>query len=190
MPDPIILPITGLTSVIVTNTQAYDATPAFQTVAANTGNNTSVNNPVFADITWEGGSYTGTDSNTYSTPSLRFNCVLINLTQTKNIVKTKIQGSDNGTVKEYIGLGDWSVQIQATITSGTNGVYPTQDIADLYRIMKAPVAIPVTCWYLQKFDINHLVLEDITMAQEPGSYSQQKVTLHCWSDNTLNAFIS
>ncbi|MEI8137589.1 MAG: DUF6046 domain-containing protein, partial [Bacteroidota bacterium] len=61
-----------------------------------------------------------TDKSTGNT--IVIDTALFNVTQTKNIITTSIQGR-NGTVKEYISLGDYNVTIKGVLT-GTNGLYP------------------------------------------------------------------
>ncbi len=111
---------------------------------------------------------------------LRYESVLVTVSQSKKIVKTSIQGR-NGTIKEYIGLDDYSVTINGIIT-GKNGQRPVEEIAALKRMLDAPIAIEVASSYLQLLDINLLVLEDWEMGETEGSYSYQPFSLTFVSD--------
>ena len=51
-----------------------------------------------------------TDPNTNTTTSIDLQTVLLEVTQTRLIVKTALQGKD-GTVKEYISEGDYNIEI-------------------------------------------------------------------------------
>jgi len=117
-------------------------------------------------------------SQTYKT--LTFDAILITVNQSKNIVKTDIQGRD-GTIKEYIGKGDYAVTISGIITA-KNGHYPKDEVKDLKRMLDANIAIPVVSWYLQNLDISNIVITDYEIAQEEGGYSYQKFSISALSD--------
>jgi Domain of unknown function (DUF6046) len=170
-----------ITDIIDPYAPGMNALTALTTPADAPSATSTLGTPVMCAITFEEGNYMGFDGNNYYFPEETLETVLITVTQAKNIVTTAIQGRD-GTVKEYIGMGDWQVQINATITSGTNDVYPKGRIANIMNMLNAPIAINVVCWYLQQFNINSLVIEHISAPQKPGSYAQQQLLLSCVSD--------
>lgn len=106
--------------------------------------------------------------------------VLLTVAQQKKIVSTEIQGRD-GTVKEYIGLGDFEIAINGIIT-GKNGVHPREVVRQLKNVLDAPVAIVVSSWYLQNLDVHNVVVSSYEIGQEEGGYSYQKFTIRCLSD--------
>lgn len=140
--------------------------------------------PVLVDLTFHGETYIDETGNTFSFDDFIMVTVLITLSQTKNIVKTAIQGR-KGTVKEYIGMGDYGVNIAGILTS-TNGVYPRNDVQILKTILCAPIAITVTSWYLQMFDINSIVIDSYDIGQDEGGYSRQPFSISASSDEQVN----
>jgi len=144
--------------------------------------------PVFANLKFSGAAYTDNLGNRLNFPDLIFDTVILTLDQTKNIVTTVIQGLD-GTVKEYIGLGDYSINIHLIIT-GPNGQYPRAQVAQLRQMLLAPIPISVTSWYLQLFGINNLVVNSFSFAQEIGGYSYQPVSISALSDNYVQFTVS
>src|SRR5690348_6833399 len=67
--------------------------------------------PVMQDLTFGTATYTDQDTGREKkTPVITLINFLLTVTQEKNIVKTPIHGS-NGTIKEYIGLGDYQIKI-------------------------------------------------------------------------------
>jgi hypothetical protein len=142
--------------------------------------------PIFSDITL--GDFTNAGANTFTDNNgvrrsfrpMTFATVLMTINQVKNIEKTTIQGRD-GTIKEYIGMGDFAVTING-ILPGSNGVYPRDDVAALQAILAAPVALVATSWWLQLFNIHYLVVDDFDVPQLPGEQSQQSFSIHCSSD--------
>lgn len=137
--------------------------------------------PVYCDIKFTGQSYTDNSGKVLSFPDLVFETVIMSINQSKNIVKTEVQGLD-GTVKEYIGLGDFVVSINLIVT-GPNGQYPRDKVALLRQMLMAPIPVAVTSWYLQIFGISYLVVESFSIGQEEGGYSYQPVSISCLSDN-------
>lgn len=139
-----------------------------------------IGTPVYADVTFEPVTYIDREGNTQTTPEMTFAAILVSVTFPRNIVKTVIQGRD-GTVKEYIGEGDAQISFRGVIT-GANGSYPADKVEFLKKIIKAPVAIPVTCAYLQRLDIDSVVFEDRVLEQEEGGYSYQTFSLNAVQD--------
>lgn len=140
-----------------------------------------LNTPVYTNIQFGAGSYeTNTKGVFRSFPELTYNAVLITVSQAKKIIKTDIQGRD-GTVKEYIGLDDFAVQVNGIIT-GSNGHYPIDEVASLKKMLDAPIAIDVSCTYLQNLGIVSLVAENYEFGQEAGGYSYQSFSLTFASD--------
>jgi hypothetical protein len=111
-----------------------------------------------------------------------FERALLKVTQDKNIITTKIMGKD-GTIKEYIGLDDYKIQIEAFIY-GYNGIYPYDKVKQLEEYLVYNRVIPVACGFLNNiFDINYITIKDFDISMEEGSVSQQKVTITALSDN-------
>jgi methionyl-tRNA formyltransferase len=138
--------------------------------------------PVYADITFKAVTYTAPDGKVYNTEKQTYITVLISVTIPKIIIKTQIQGSD-GSIKEYIGQDDAQVSINGVIT-GSNGEYPSEDVAKLNNMIQARVPIPVVCEFLNSnsMGIYNLVIESASLPQEAGRISQQAFTLNCISD--------
>lgn len=116
---------------------------------------------------------------------------LITVRQSKNIVKTKLQGRD-GTVKTYMGLDDYDITIDGIITSdydtsgGGNGIWPGSSVEDLINICNYPIAIEVSSAYLTHFNIKNLIIMSYDFPQIEGGYSEQTFTLRCISDDIQN----
>lgn len=148
----------------------------------------SLGTPVVADIVFEGGTYTDDETGRQITfQSVTLATILISLSQPKRIIRTEIQGRP-GSVKEYIGMDDYQVTIQGVIT-GPNGVFPANEVAELHKILKAPITIPVVSAYLQLFDIFNLVIVDFSFDQEPGGYSKQTFIINAISDKPVELII-
>lgn len=144
--------------------------------------------PVVADITFMPGFYTDDNGRSVNFQGITLDTMLITVAQQKRIVITEIQGRD-GSVKEYIGMGDYQVTINGMII-GDNGRYPSQEVAALKEICKAPVSLQVVSRYLQNLDIFNLVVQDFTFDQAPGGYSQQLFSILCLSDAPVELIIN
>jgi len=140
-------------------------------------------------ITFEGGSYeTNIAGQVVSFPSIKLYAALITVTQAKKIVETEIQGR-NGTVKEYIGLSDYDVQIDGTITAAS-GSTPDTDVIDLKKMLDAPVPIDVVCPWLQNLGITNLVVMSYELPQDAGGEAYQTFSINCKSDTPIELRIS
>lgn len=140
----------------------------------------SLGTPVIADVTLKGSTYTNNDGKQITTQDITLITVLVNVSQTKKIITTEIQGRD-GTVKEYIGMDDYSISINGILT-GSNGQFPLNEFLLLKELCKAPVALAVVSRYLQNLDIYNLVIKEYNFDQEAGGASKQNFSLNCISD--------
>lgn len=147
-----------------------------------------LNTPVYANISFKGGSYTDVNGNIYNFPTITFDTVILTVSQHKNIVTTEIQGRP-GTVKEYIGLGDYQIGIKLIIT-GANGTYPRDQVSALRQMLIAPLSIEVTSWYLQMLGISYLTISSFDIDQAVGGYSYQAVSISAFSDSPVEFSIS
>lgn len=145
--------------------------------------------PVFADVTLMGGTYYDYKlRKDIDFPTIKLETVLVTVDFTERIVKTEIQGRD-GTVKEYIGRDDARVSINGIIT-GWNNHYPVDEVNALFRWIKAPVTKGIVSTYLQNLGIDNIVVEDSTLPQVEGGYSQQTFNINCISDLPVELKIS
>jgi hypothetical protein len=127
---------------------------------------------------------------------LMIDTALFVVTQTKNVVTTAIQGRD-GTVKEYISLGDYKVSIKGVI-AGYPGTYPqskvqgkyNSPVADLIDACNDNRAVDVESWYLTMFGIYKLVITDFTIGQNEGEFSLQPFEISALSDTPFQLDIT
>lgn len=140
--------------------------------------------PVYSNLKIKPFQYTDLDERQVSINNgVTINAVLITISQTKNIVATPIQGR-NGTEKEYISDGDYSIEIEGKIVSETNN-YPELDVKELAEICKAPVPIPAEALiseYLNWFGIHSIVIESYEFPQTEGTRNEQEFRISAISD--------
>jgi hypothetical protein len=117
----------------------------------------------------------------------RIDDVLLTISQSKKIITTEIQGRD-GTVKEYIGLDDFQIQITGRLNGGYN-VNPKELTRQLKKILSAGQPLELTSWYLQNLDITDVVVKDFNFGQTEGEYSTQYFTINALSDKRFEAKI-
>jgi len=143
---------------------------------------------VFSNLTIFGRSYTDIEGKEYDFPDILLETVLFNVAQQKNIVITPVQGR-NTTVKEFISNGDYAITIKGLIT-GANGVFPMVAMQDFIFMQNAPIAIDVSSWFLQLFDIYNIVILSCEFHEEEGMYSTQQFEIQAYSDQPIELYIS
>jgi Domain of unknown function (DUF6046)/Phage integrase SAM-like domain len=126
------------------------------------------------------GAYTDNKNKLVRFNDIKLVNVLINVSQRKNIDETEIHGMD-GTIKEYIGMGDYELSIVGSL-DGPNGHYPIDQVNALQQLCKAACAVDVVSRYLQNLDIHSIVIKEFAYDQEPGGYSSQKFSMEAISD--------
>lgn len=127
-------------------------------------------------------------------------CCLFTVSQEKNIVKTAIQGR-NGTIKEYIGDGDYSINIKGIINGKFNmnysyskkdtgqkaheNVYPYYEVKNLLQFLRQPKELAIDVPFLNEmFGIMHIVIESYDFPQNEGGYGYQSFSINAVSDQT------
>jgi len=108
------------------------------------------------------------------------------------VVKTPITGR-RGTVKEYIGQGDYGVVIRAilatSITEADRFAYPLPQVQKLRALCELGVALPVSGWLLDVYDIKSLVVENVRYESLPGFVNLQAYEIQCVSDEPIELAI-
>jgi len=166
----------------------YTPSSAFPTVQALKATGSSLGTPVQSNIIFQKGEYTLFDGTVQTWETMRFDAVLISVSQAKKIVKTEIAGR-NGTVKEYIGLDDYAIQITGVITA-ENGRHPAGEIEALKRLLDAPISIAVSSQYLQNLGVFNIDVESYELGQQPGGFSYQNFTINATSSNPAELILN
>lgn len=164
--------------------------------------------PVFDQVIIKGGEFFELSDISKTNPipyeGILLQVVLIEATQTKNIITTSIQGR-NGTVKEFISDGDLAVtmtgmlvgesELDADSENGkinqTGNVYPNIDMARFITICKIPASIEIISEYLSRFtDSQNIdqryVITDYTFPQREGTRNLQPFQISMLSDVAID----
>jgi hypothetical protein len=113
---------------------------------------------------------------------------LVTIGAPMNVVKTSIQGR-RGTVKEYIGQGDYAVTIRAILATDLRNAgrfaYPLPEVKRLRALCELGVALPVSGFLLDTYGIKNLVVENVRYESLPGFVNLQAYELECVSDDPI-----
>lgn len=139
---------------------------------------TSNNDSVFSFVRNENGGVNGNGIESL------LDTALIEISQTKNLVRTTIQGR-SGDVIEYISKGNYDIRIRGVIDSGSMHVYPEDKVNTLKNILDVDESITITSAFAQLFGISDVVVTDYTFSQVPGGYNVQPYEISLISDTPL-----
>lgn len=110
---------------------------------------------------------------------------LFDVSMSRNIIKTPVQGF-NGTIKEYVSDGDYSISINGIITNEQPDRYPEGQVSRLNRICRLQQEVGVISPLLNiVFGITHLVIESYSFPMTEGSQNVQHFSLSCVSDKPV-----
>jgi|AMZC01.1.fsa_nt_AMZC01002902.1_20 hypothetical protein len=108
----------------------------------------------------------------------------VSFATSKNIVTTKLQGR-NGTVKEYIADGDYTINVKGILAY--NGVrWPREDAMKLREFLEAKTSLEIAHELLNAFGIYEIVITDYNFPESPyinlipftfSALSEQKIEL-------------
>lgn len=128
---------------------------------------------------------TGTQLITHKFP---IDTVLIDVSQSKNIIKTQISGRD-GTIKEYLGMGDYQISIKGII-AGARGVYPVEAVDNLLEFLTLNFSVGIISTYLnERYNIDEIVIIDYDVKQSEGEYNMAKFEITAISDYPVEVLI-
>ena len=137
--------------------------------------------PVFDNLVFESGSFLNAQNDNIAYEGMTINTVLFDVRQSKNIVKTFINGR-NGSIKEFVSDGDFDVTMRLVLVSDFQNVYPEAEVNTLKNILKVPDSIKVTSKYLNRLGIFELVITDYSLPQREGFYHMQLAQINAISE--------
>jgi len=111
---------------------------------------------------------------------------IITINQEKNIVTTPMEGRD-GTIKEYISAGDYSITIDAGVSSYNeidfekSKNYPIEKLQELITFLNVKDGLEIQSDFLTLFGIKSAVIKSYGLVQETHS-NRQAFQLQMLSD--------
>lgn len=119
---------------------------------------------------------------------LRIDTVIIDVSMTRNIVKTAVSGLD-GTIKEFINDGDYMISVRGLIASD-NTSYPESAVNTLINILQKKTSIRVSSDFLTRFGIADVVVDNYSLKQQEGFENIQLFELSLTSDKAVEIVLS
>lgn len=151
--------------------------------------------PITDKSFWEEGRYalcclTFKDPKGNPEGDLVMNDAIVAISRAKNIVTTQMVGM-NGTVKEYINDGDYSLNIVVGVAAVRDGVivdeYPKEGLEELRKFLDEKQALTVESEFLKIFDIDSIVVKSFSVSQDTAS-NYQSVSISAISDEEYNIY--
>lgn len=122
-------------------------------------------------------------------PPLRIDDIKISVSQSKNIIKTAIEGR-NHTIKEHISNGDFTISMEGSIVEGGfSKDYPKGKLFLLKQFLNAPYSLNVTHAILNRLGIFQIVFESYTVPSIDGVKNVQKFSANAVSDEPIELII-
>ncbi len=138
--------------------------------------------PIFGALLIEDGFYYDEKGNMIEYNGFLLECVLFEVSMSKNVVKTAIQGRA-GTIKEFISDGDFQINIKGVICSEIANEYPEKEIRRLLEVLKSTASLQVKSDILNNvFGIYEMVVEGWNMPRSAGFFNTQNYEINCVSD--------
>lgn len=113
---------------------------------------------------------------------------LIDIAASKNIVKTPVRGL-NGTVKEFIAIDDYQINIRGILINYDSDQYPEDLVYELHEVFKINEAFQVISPVINLLDVNSLVIQDLRLPEVEGYNNIQPFVLQCLSDRPVELVI-
>lgn len=113
---------------------------------------------------------------------------LVSISLQKTIVETPTVGEERiGTVKEYICTEDFNIDIKG-VCVGAKGSYPAKEVAIINELFSINEALDVKDnLFFSLFNIQKIILRNISFDEMMGKESVQKYTINAVSDQPFFA---
>jgi len=150
-----------------------------------------LNTPVYDRLTIgdSAATYIDVEGNIIPQPQISIDTVLMEVSQTRNIVRTALQGR-NGTIKQWVSDGDFEVRVTGKIVDPDNN-YPLQQVKDLKELISIPDAVKVRSDFLnQIFGIQNVVLTEPSWPQIEGVRNEQAFSFLMIEDKPLEIVVA
>lgn len=154
--------------------------------------------PVYSNLIIPSGQYRNNENQVISYSGIRLDTILFEVIPTKNIIRTAINGTDRGTVKQYISLGDYEIRGSGILTGSSFETaggqefnverledVPELEIRKLNEIFKVPQEIEVVSEFLDFFGISTVVVQSMGIAQIEGYRDSLLFNIDMLSDTPI-----
>jgi len=133
-----------------------------------------IESPVFMPVTLNG----------YRLP----NEPLVDVSISKAIVKTQVAGY-NGTIKENMGLEDYSITIKGLAINQEEDEYPESIIRQLRHLFEKTESVTILSPITQLLSIDQVVIESFSLSSLEGFRHVQPYEFRCSSDQSIELLI-
>jgi len=120
--------------------------------------------------------------------SVVLDTVLIEINQSKNIVRTSVAGHA-GTVKEYVSMGDYYIVLKGGVYNQDPQLYPAEMVNTLIELLNGDEALVISSDFLQLFDVFNFVVSTYNMPQRSGLVNGQLFEIRGYNDEPLELTI-
>jgi len=139
-----------------------------------------IGTPVFVDVRL----YLNSDTSFLHPVILQ--TVLVDVQREHNVIRTFVQGRDSS-IKEYINLGDWTINFRGLLLSQTPDVVPLTDTKALEYMLTQNQSLVVVSNFLNNiFNIHQIVITSESFKMVEGMLNAIAYDFSAWSDAPLS----
>ncbi|MFR9622441.1 MAG: DUF6046 domain-containing protein [Rikenellaceae bacterium] len=136
---------------------------------------------IFDNVQFPAGAYLDNDGVLQKYEGVTLDAVQLVVDRAKTIVRTQVEGIE-GSIKEYVTNGDYSINLTAILAPDLQGVIPAETfLGKIIELEKVPEAVSVLSKYLlTQFEVQNVVIENIRV--EPYDSNSYRLTMAMVSD--------
>lgn len=142
-------------------------------------------NPIWDTVTLITPNYTDDNGVNIGSSRLVLDIALIEISNDRNIVKTKIAGR-NGTIKEYMSDGDFDINIKGSLVNDLANTPPIDLIKTFNFVASCPEAVTVESNLLSYFSVFYISIDKPRIKQREGTRNVFDFELNCVSDEPFD----
>ena len=116
---------------------------------------------------------------------IEFPSAIVEVSATQLWAKNKVNGRQ-GTVKQFLGLGDYEISVEAVVVSENGRDYPEKQMKTWQNIFQVGKELSVTYQHLQVFGIDTVIINSFTINQKKGHEGTYEFSFSLSSHSTIN----
>lgn len=142
------------------------------------------NVPIWDTVRIIAPAYIDNEGNTVSRNALDLDIALFEISNDRNIVTTQIAGR-NGTIKEYMSDGDYTINIKGSLFSELESTPPVSLLEGFEAVTTCPETLTIESNVLEYFRVFEIVILKPTIKQRQGTRNVFDFELNCLSDRPI-----
>lgn len=140
--------------------------------------------PIFSNLVFEGVDYRDFNDQVQTFDGFQLDICLMTANTENVILKTNIQGA-NGSIKELINNGDYSISVQGFIVTNNSNQAPVVQQTQLAALARVCASVRVVSSFLNALGVYEVVVDGVSFSEIEATRNMLAVTMNLTSETPI-----